>query len=337
MLHAALGGALLLGLSAAPAHAIPIHKHGVGWTSAESDGDVGVLESHNHSGVASEAGNSPHQHYNGDLDVGGWNDTQGDTWSTFGAWDDETFYLDTSDPFDGPYAPVWHGFISELAPNTIDDRTMMGKDDHIPDYFFKGVWDNDAKGEVGDAFDAWSALAAGVSPTTNKLLITGLEFEETLVEANAEILLLWPDIAQLGLTNWANVGANTEGDVTVSFDSSPGMGGWHFGSEATTPDDEFHFLSTALHEVGHVVGLDEQDDDDDVMIRARDAGKNDPGAGKGPAFDALDVDSKTAGYALYSIAVPEPSALSLLGAGLLGIGLLGRAGRGERSETDPHA
>ena len=301
---------------AAPGYAIPKHPHGDKPTTWELDGNEGDFEVHNHTGVTTEAGDSPHQHYNS-LSFGGWNNMR-DPWSAYGAWDDEVFYLDTTDPFDSPYPPVPHGFIDEFAAdNTPDDRTMQGKKDRIPDYFFVDPdnWDQNAIDIVDVAFSRWSALQAGKSPVSGLPLLTGLEFERTLVRENAEILLVWQDIADLGETTWNNVGANVEGDTTVTFDSNPGMGGWYFPIDhTTTPANQFHFFSTALHEVGHVVGLEEQNDTDDVMIFQRGPGPN------GPAFSVLDDDSKEGAYALYSIPkVPEPtSTLSLLVLGTFG-------------------
>jgi len=344
-LVAALALTLSLGASwPLSAGAIPVHPHGVRApaglpgdpTTFEDDGDRGDFESHAHPGTT-EAGDRPHQHYDTE-DFGGWDD-ETDPWSAFGAWIDESFFLDNSGAFDGVAADgtsTWprvpHGFIDEFsADNTADDKTMAGKEDRIPDFFFKGAgWEEGAdknKARVRDAFSLWSALEANKSPVSGLDLITGLEFEETDVEGNAEIILLWGGTNALGLTTWAHVGstANTEGDVTVQFNSTVD---WFFGADpALTPDDEFHFFSTAIHEAGHVVGLNEQTDVDDVMIKARDKGKNDPANGKGPAFNAIDVDSRRGAFALYSIPVPEPASSVLLA---IGLGALVARRRGAR-------
>jgi hypothetical protein len=326
-----LGLVVFLGWVTAPAHAIPTHAHGVplDQTTAETDGDRGGFELHTHAGVTTEAGDTTHQHYDADVDVGGWLDKQGNDWSLFALWDDELFYLDNTDPFSGPYGPVWHGFIDESAVNTPNDANTAGIDDHIPDYYFKGAWNVDARTRVRDAFEAWSALAAGLSPVSGYALETGLEFEETTVEANAEIIVLWSDIGSLGSTGWANVGANGEGDTTMTFDSNPGSGGWHFGvAPAGTPADKYHFYSTALHEVGHALGLEDQDDTDDVMVGARATGPHNPPT-QGPAFGAIDAESREGAYVGYSVpaslgAIPAVSgrALALLAVLLAGSGFM---------------
>jgi len=66
----------------------------------------------------------------------------------------------------------------------------------------------------------------------------------------------------------------------------------------------FHFFSTALHEIGHVVGLGDQSDPDDVMIYYRYPGPTGIRS-TGPSFDALDDDCKEGARDLYSIPAPD--------------------------------
>lgn len=305
---------LVLGMSAR-AHALSVaHWHGANPTTWESDGDRGLFETHKHTDVKTEAGDSPHQHYNA-LSFGGW-DNWGDPWSAFGVWADERFYADNTDPFDAQYPPVPHGFINEYSGNALDDMTTAGTSDHIPDYFFENPdqWNDDAMDMVVAAFGAWSALQAGTSPVSGLPLITGLEFEPTVVRENAEIILRWQDIDPLGLTEWKNWGWNGTRDLTVTFDSNPSSP-WHYGEDPTNcPPGEYHFYSIGLHEIGHVVGLYHQTDLDDVMIWQFGTGPN------GPAFGAIDQDSREGAYALYSIPVPEPVTVLGVFLGVSGVG-----------------
>lgn len=87
--------------------------------------------------------------------------------------------------------------------------------------------------------------------------------------------------------------------------------------EASTKDDDF--FTVALHETGHVVGLDHQTDADDIM-------KDDAGfkvrVKAGGAFRALSPDDINGARDLYSVPVPEPSSVF----GTLALGLLGLIG-----------
>ncbi len=100
--------------------------------------------------------------------------------------------------------------------------------------------------------------------------------------------------------------------VKITFKTAPKT-----GAKITadyTYYNHYHFFSTALHEIGHVVGLDEQTDVDDVMIKTRLPGPGpakwrDPTytylTGTGPAFDSIDTDSIDGARDLYSIPAPD--------------------------------
>lgn len=151
-------------------------------------------------------------------------------------------------------------------------------------------------------------------------LTTGLAFRSVKADAAAEIDVEWGGIAGLGRISYRVGKGGATTNRKLRFNS--GANTWFFGQEAATPVDDpattgvnegrFHVYSTALHEVGHVVGLWHQDDRDDVMITSRLRGPN--GKTSGPAFDALDDDSKRGAYALYSVpaqGVPAPPTLAL--------------------------
>jgi hypothetical protein len=301
------------------AWAIPIHEHGSLHTTWEKDAE-GVHNFHPNDpargGGDPEAGDTRHQHYDATPLVD--EPSRADPFTVAGVWDNRSFY---SLP-EAPYPIVPHGFIDESNP------------DKIPRYRFNGAnWtDNDpntkteaeqAQGLLEHAFQEWSALEAGKSPVSGLPLDTGLAFTKAAPDlAAAEISVFWGGTTGLGRTRF------TVGDggvakrrpsgalIDVRFNNSANF--WFFGKAAATPVDDpgtpenearFHFYSTALHEIGHVVGLFEQEDMDDVMIEGRQRGPT--GTGTGPAFDTLDNDSKRGAYALYSI-VPAPSGLILV-------------------------
>lgn len=88
-----------------------------------------------------------------------------------------------------------------------------------------------AKSRIRDAFDAWSATHFG------------LEFREG---SPADIQVEWSNISTDGEWN-----STTR---TLTFDSSGPV--WNYQkSTAGMPNDEWHFYSVALHEVGHAAGL----------------------------------------------------------------------------------
>lgn len=130
-------------------------------------------------------------------------------------------------------------------------------------------------------------------------LETGLAFEMTDSEAAAEILILWSNlINDLGETRVSRTGNTWNKPMNVTFKSNPGAGGWFFGYSNTTHTNQYHFFTTALHEVGHTLGLYEQDDTDDVMYFQQGL--------TGPEFDMIDQESEDGAEDLYSIPLPEP-------------------------------
>lgn len=280
---------------------IPFHAHGEFPTTWESDAE-GTGSTHpNNPALGNwdpEAGDTRHQHY----DAAPLVDRQrtNEPFSVWGVWDNRTAYSLPA----AAYPVVPHGFIDESNVN------------NIPRYrFFGDVWntDNQAKSAlplIDSAFQEWSALQAGVSPVSGLKLITGLAFAAVKPTDVAEIDIIWGGTNDLGINRRA-IGA--DGIVTnydVHFKSTVD---WFFGKAADTPVDKYHFYSTALHEIGHVVGLWEQLDKDDIMYFEQ--GKGSTGA----VFDTLDVDSKRGAYALYSIPVSEPSSIFLLSIGVIGL------------------
>jgi len=86
---------------------------------------------------------------------------------------------------------------------------------------------------------------------------------------------------------------------------------------------QFDFVTTALHEFGHVLGLDHEGPMASVMFPRQASYVAGPLPGQVVPFDvtaenrALDVGTRDGSIALYTIAVPEPTSLALLAIGLL--------------------
>jgi hypothetical protein len=222
----------------------------------------------------------------------------GNIYDAYAVWDDRNRREDDAGAFD-----LGHGFIDEYG---------FGAGPLAVRYKFSTVAGEQPPGNaaeqqafrdlVDNAFAQWSALQA-VPP-----LITGLQFER--VTGATELTVRWIDCAGLGQCGVAPGPPNITFDSNTGAAGAPGRGGWSLEvNPANVPNDEFHFLSTAIHEVGHVVGLDEQDDGDDVMIRSRDQGCPQHAgapAGSGPCFNAIDADSRDGALDLYSIPCPVP-------------------------------
>ena len=273
---------MLLGPSET-ARAIPsktphIHAPGkVPWSAAPL-GDPNAI-AHNHRSPRSFGGDS----------------TQRDPYTAFAVWDNRHKRVDKMDPFD-----LGHGFIDEFSLGDaakprycFDDSGLQGN--------FQPAEITAAKNLVIAAFDAWGAITSA-----DPNLITGIAFFNVGSCANDhEIKVSWRAIAEaFGLTDM-----NATPAVTVEFDTLlSGPGGatqWSFEQDpANVPPDRYHFYTIALHETGHVVGLDGQADADDVMDEVNDFNKGcNGGPGKGQCFDVIDVDSIEGARDLYSIPV----------------------------------
>jgi len=195
--------------------------------------------------------------------------------------------------------------LPEVLHGYIDESNI----DNIPRYKFVGEnWLIDeqaktAKEQISRAFAEWSALQVGKSPVTGQKLKTGLEFrvvEPTLGFKNpqAEIELYWRPLGTVKAGNF-NRSIRKDGVIEVTKITFNSSNNWWFGTAATTPYNRMHFYSSALHEIGHLVGLRDSDYLLSVMIRDRNPGPN------GPVFDAIDDLSKEVIYRLYSIPITE--------------------------------
>jgi hypothetical protein len=312
------------------AGAIPIHIHGDVPTTWESDAE-GTFNRHPNNPRRGrgdpEAGDTRHQHFNTVPLVDA--NERHDPFTIAGVWDNRTNYnfvpsviLPTGREVRFPvagYPPIPHGFIDETRAANIPRYRFFGNNwtDNNPNTETEA---EKAQKLIVQAFRTWSALQAGISPVSRLPLITGLEFAMVGPTAEAEIDVLW------GLP--PGVGANSKGAYVRMFDANGratshklGFNNsenlWFFGDPKDTPDNRNFFYTVALHEVGHVVGLDHQEGLDDIatkniMFRAQREGAAD-------AIDSIDAESMQGAFALYSIPVPEPSTLGLAGFAALGL------------------
>lgn len=177
----------------------------------------------------------------------------------------------------------------------------------IPKYaFVGGNWPaHDPNGEdpaslVRYAFEQWSKIRAHEPG-----LRTGVGFHEVPATATADVEVVWRNDA--GLNN-GGIWEHTNRPRTLAFDSSMS---WYFkkwpnvGHPGGLQPTQWHFLSVALHETGHVVGLFHQRRADSVMHAP---------AGKPPSvFMFPDSGSQEGVRDLYSIRVAAPTTGTVVG------------------------
>ena len=344
--------AVLARSDAAIAAGIPLHAHGPDWVAweADSQGVNTVLHQHD---SAQEEGDTAHNHYL-DKGFGGWDDF-GEQFSAFGVWIDRTAYVEVDDgdlpgaadePLSRQFPQAPHGWISSnLKPRYkfIDGATDAEK------------WETDPKAKVAkplieDAFDLWSGIQAHESPVTDQTLQTGFGFQHTAGN-EFEIEVKWKDFDDASgggrvLTRGDDGTHNSANTLKIEFDNSFD---WDFGDDGFVSDpDKWHFLSVALHEVGHLGLLEHQNDADlmdppvgrplDVALGStshrfddlvNNPGENDFFSGTLFTRDVggliaksfiEDNESIDGIKSLYSIAIPEPSTFVICVVGMILLG-----------------
>lgn len=177
-------------------------------------------------------------------------------------------------------------------------------------YSFEGTWDSLARDRVREAISSYHSLATNLTfvvPHGKFGNEIGISFVEVASGGDIEITWgnQWPDFAGLWLP--ASHPANLSGKNQLFFNPAPvsDWPGWDFTNDPSLEDDtKYHFLTVALHEWGHVIGLAHQDDSNDVMqdgpsgIFSPALGNPQGHAGRDPFYD-VDTDSKIGVYNLY--------------------------------------
>ncbi len=224
----------------------------VTWTSA-------AVDPYNAQGALQNPDDICHQHRS-NRNFGGHGNTANEPYSANKVWDDESLRYSQNNPFDRG-----HGFINEFPE-------AGGGSSCIPDYYFSLVhsaysltpgapcnWPAAAQARIRDAFNAWGAIESD-----KVWLATGIAFEETASQGNAEIVIYWEDL---------DVGVQgefipTDSPTTLRFNDTGGLlGPWFFNvNPAGIGPNEYHFYTIALHETGHAIGFVHQNDLGDLMF-----------------------------------------------------------------------
>ena len=259
-----------------------------------------------HPHIPSWEDNDGHHQHRSNNPVMNWGTGEG-RYDGYAVWSNENFNYPTPKDITTHGS---HGFIQEDPVSA-------------PDFFFAGDWTlgegAKAKSLVSQAFKTWSDITSDKPNLT-----TGILFNETALEAVAEIKVSWA--TEIEFPNLVNTVAyfdpNPQGTGSDAFYNLIFKRNHDWFFEGTKADflasgKQDDFLTVALHETGHVLGLDHQNDIDDIMAILA-GSKTDVAAGG--AFRALSADDLNGARDLYSVPVPEPG-ITLLSSGLaLGLG-----------------
>ena len=169
-------------------------------------------------------------------------------------------------------------------------------DNRAPTYSFDGSgWTSQTENLVIDAIDEWTSVIWFGKDVGIAMFLPG--YGET-----ADISIVWDDTI-------ADAAYNPQSKV-MRFPHGPNFNKWNFSkSKSGIPDDEWHFYSFALHEVGHAFGFEHTIEASSVMnVYGNNLGH--PKNLGGVHVDQLSVKDKQGAAALYGQPFPTCSAVS---------------------------
>ncbi len=108
----------------------------------------------------------------------------------------------------------------------------------------------DLKGEIKRAFDKWSGALAGV-----------LKIEEKRKSSECNVKLIWEAFFDSSIVAWA------EGPPQSGRDKMPRLVKFNAGRESEWRSGQLNMYIIALHEIGHVLGLFDNDNRGSIMWR----------------------------------------------------------------------
>lgn len=154
-----------------------------------------------------------------------------------------------------------------------------------------------AQAVIVNAFGQWAALMTGERKLTYGIGFSGVV--AITADAGSEISVLWKAIADNGVTT--PMGARME----IKFNSGTN---WNYGAAAGVGAAQRHFLSTALHEIGHAIGLDHTDQGKGAAAGASGLMRpaHPPGCPAMVCYDNIDAaNSAHAALDMYSVPTPD--------------------------------
>lgn len=269
-----LAAAMMIAGQAHPHPSSALHSHAEGKVLWEFDGSLNGDVAHNH---------MKNRYF------GGWGLYSLEPYSAYGCWDNGEFRYSTS-----PVFLQGHCYVDSFdISNPVT-------------YSFEGPgWDTQNKDVMRLAFSQWSSLAtfytfAAIHGVTGNTV--GIDFNE--VSSSGDLTVAWSDLGDDSSGSLVTA-QFTPSQKRIEFNDN-NMMVWDFTTTIGQDDDsKWHFLTTALHEIGHAVGLIHQANNGDVMQQFNIASPV-PNPDRNLFYD-VDLQSAQGVYELYGQPQPQAS------------------------------
>jgi hypothetical protein len=186
------------------------------------------------------------------------------------------------------------------------------------------AWNAGAAARVGDAFAAWMDVGNASGPANwpnddnDHVAGTGVAWHSSVnfraVDRGETIRVILGDPSTGSFCDGDSIGCWDPGTLTVIFSQTTD---WYYGTstDPTVAPMQFDFLSTAVHEVGHVVGLLHFGTFASGAIMTAES-QTDREGDRGILRD-IDASATHGVRDMYAIAVPEPTTFAMLSIGIL--------------------
>jgi Matrixin len=290
---------------------VPPHSGHISWSAPESAG--GAPHFHHHHFHNSTHQTNPPDALDGHEvahELSGISTSEPD-YDPYSVWVNETYMVFDDSTGGTPQQFFSHGFIIEDNQH-IPEYEFVGDPGSFSLFGSDGITTFDPRPFIRDAFKLWSDISVD-----DTHLQMGLAFREVAADGDAaEIRVSFVDFLGDSYAQWFAGSrqlkfaryAEASNTITIKWFTGP------VGDYPGAGVDRADLFDTALHEIGHIVGLDHSLDSDDIMTAGSHKAK----------LRLLSGDDILGARDLYSIPIPEPSALALFGIATLSCyGLMG--------------